>query len=70
MKYKDGSATVLVSYFPQVDVDGETYLDEEGNGPGDLLDSEDEEGEGGSIDFENQGGNDSETTEEEDEEDE
>jgi hypothetical protein len=70
MKYKDGSATVLVSYFPQVDVNGETYLDEEGNGLGDLVDSEDNGREGGSIDFENQGGNDSETTEEEDEEDE
>ena len=49
-KYKDASATTIVSYFPQVDVNGFTYLDEEGDGPGELVESEaeeaDEEGEG------------------------
>ncbi|GAA5986238.1 hypothetical protein JCM5350_007595 [Sporobolomyces pararoseus] len=61
-KYKDGTATTIVSYFPQVDVDGTTYLDDEGEGPGDIADNsdeeeEEEEGEGKSI---HRGGNDSE----------
>lgn len=42
-KYKDGSATVQVSYFPQVDFDGSTYLDQEGDGPGEEINSDDDE---------------------------
>ncbi|GAA5993835.1 hypothetical protein JCM5350_006516 [Sporobolomyces pararoseus] len=45
-KYKDASATTIVSYFPQVDVHGFTYLDEEGDGPGELVESGEEEGDG------------------------
>ncbi|GAA5946515.1 hypothetical protein JCM3765_000274 [Sporobolomyces pararoseus] len=45
-KYKDGSATTIVSYFPQVDVDGMTYLDDEGDGSEDVVCSSEEEEEG------------------------
>ena len=62
-RFKDGSATTIVSYFPQVDVDGTTYVDDEGEGLGDLIDdsdeeeAEEEEEEGKSL---HRGGNDSE----------
>ncbi|GAA5946455.1 hypothetical protein JCM3765_000251 [Sporobolomyces pararoseus] len=59
MKFQDGSATTIVSYFPQVDVDGMTYLDDEGDVPGDESDGGEEEGEEGEC--RRRGGNDSET---------
>ncbi|GAA6009256.1 hypothetical protein JCM11491_004247 [Sporobolomyces phaffii] len=36
----DGVATTIVSYFPQVDANGTTYLDEEGDGPGEVVESD------------------------------
>jgi len=70
-KYLDGSATVLVSYFPQVDVDGKTYLDEGGNGGGELVESGDEEGGGlGGTEKEGEAGGDGSDEESEEEEEE
>jgi len=45
-RYKDGSATTEVSYWPQVDKDGKAYLDEGGDGPGEVIECDEEGGEG------------------------
>ena len=45
-RYKDGSATTEVSYWPEVDTDGNTYLDESGDGPGEVIECDEEGGEG------------------------
>ncbi|GAA5986276.1 hypothetical protein JCM5350_007610 [Sporobolomyces pararoseus] len=59
-KYKDGTATTIVSYFPQVDVDGTAYLDDEGDESGDLVDNrDDEEEEEGGGEARRRDGNDS-----------
>lgn len=45
-RYKDGSATTEVSYWPEVDTDGNTHLDESGDGPGEVIECDEEGGEG------------------------